>query len=260
VGALITLGGEGQWPAVTFGGDTYMVAYRDPSTNYRVMSAAISTTGVASSPVELHVTTFGTIGFPPDVAYDGTNFMVVWMRHIHPWNPGGAEGVWGRLVDTMGATVGAETKISDRHPVTAAVTILRNRVRVAFDGTNYLTVITADGDVYGQFVDPTGTPLFSPVSDSLTISNALDGQYLGVVGFVGDDFTTVFVDDRLAVPGLFEQRVSTAGALIGNTSFQNELLIAREESVETVAIAPAGREALVVWSAQGNVYATVVER
>jgi hypothetical protein len=93
-------------------------------------------------------------GDPPVVAFDGTNYLLVWGE---PTNPSGPV-VYAQLVSTAGSLVGSAFLVSQS-------TIVNEVDGVAFDGTNYLVVWTNDRplasehDVYGRFVSTAGAPM-----------------------------------------------------------------------------------------------------
>jgi hypothetical protein len=92
-------------------------------------------------------------GDPARVAFDGTNYLLVWRE---PTNPGG-QLIYGQLVSKLAVAVGTPFLVSQS-------TTTAELEGVAFDGTRYLVVWTnnrvADSahDIFGRFVSTAGAP------------------------------------------------------------------------------------------------------
>ncbi|MBI3097344.1 MAG: hypothetical protein HYY93_03730, partial [Planctomycetes bacterium] len=90
-------------------------------------------------------------GTGPHIAFDGTNFLVVWRdaRDSSLFGFAGTEGfnIYGQFVDTTGGTVGANFLISDWD---GGVLVDQRGPALAFDGVNYLVVFEEDNG-FGNF-------------------------------------------------------------------------------------------------------------
>lgn len=132
--------------AVAFDGTNFLVAFqRDGSNRAQLVSpsgALLGSVAVSSS------------GDLPLVAFDGANYLLVWVETSNPTSP----FVWGQLVSKQAALVGAPFQVSQS-------TRVGELEGVAFDGTNYLVVWTdnqpfpmTNRDIYGRFVSAAGAP------------------------------------------------------------------------------------------------------
>jgi hypothetical protein len=86
----------------------------------------------------------------PNIAFDGTNYLVVWFTGVYP-----ALELYGHMVSTQGTLVGSPISI-------ASGSGCHRWADIAFDGTNYL-VIWQTGEnnvgqkIYGQFIGMDGS-------------------------------------------------------------------------------------------------------
>jgi len=139
-------------PSVTFGAEDYLVSWRESSDGLsRIYGTRVSRTGQV-------LDTAGIVVSPqvyeaaPSVAFDGTNFLVVWQNK--------PTGQWA---DMLGARVNQDGVLIDTTALVvmpAATYYDELRPRVAFDGRNYVVVWTcfssAINDAYGRRVTPSG--------------------------------------------------------------------------------------------------------
>jgi hypothetical protein len=157
---------------------------------------------------------------PSPVAFDGTNYLVVWNDHsdcaeVPTWD------ILAQRVDTSGNLVGNKFQVNDSTRTNrAAIPFL------AFDGTNFLVVWTdarndtdRDGvcdsnegtcwDIYGQYISKSGTLVGSefvinndPGNQLGILSGFANGKYLVFVntgisfadGILGGDVYGVFIN------------------------------------------------------------------
>jgi hypothetical protein len=138
----------------------------------------------------------------PDVAFDGTNYMVVWSDlRVLPNNTIYAARVTqaGVVLDTEGIQVGP------------ANGTLQNEPSIEFTGNRYFVVWghrASPFGVTGRFVNIDGTP-----GDSIHIANASNVVHNTAIAYDGNKMFVVWTE----YPGLLRgQFVSTTGALIGS--------------------------------------------
>jgi len=135
------------------------------------------------------VVTISDAGGDTAVAFDGTNYLVVWRG-----SGAAAYAVFGRFVSQTGQLVGSAFVIND----SAALSF--NPVAVEFDGTNYLVVWpdlmgTEDShewDLFGQLVTPSGN-LSGAV---IPITTAPGAQNLPFIAFDGAHYLVTWTDSR----------------------------------------------------------------
>ena len=123
--------------------------------------------------------------FSPVVAFDGTNYLVVWSDNSNAPN----NDIYGQFIDTSGNKVGSSFAISQA----AGQQRLGG---VVFDGTNYF-VVWGDYDrlaqydryIYGQFVSPSGTLVGSEIKISTNKAR------FPAVAFTGSDLLVAWIAD-----------------------------------------------------------------
>jgi hypothetical protein len=206
-----------EFGGIAFGGEKYLVVYYKTDTGAgkdRVYGRLISPSGTVGSEITIS-TGYGNQGFHT-VAFDGTNFFVVWNNHADNTE------VRGRFVSPSG-TLGTELSVNaNAYPND-------NPLTVGFDGTNYLVlwtdeVSTGNWDVFGQLVSPTG----SLVGGVISVSTASGQQFLPFVVFDGTHYLVTWTDMRNDTNGnwvcdtgegtcwdIYGQYVSKTGALVG---------------------------------------------
>lgn len=165
---------SGSWargsPAVALGDSDLLVASNRGYLG--VVAARVSSAGSVLDPSGIKVTFNGE---EPDVAFDGTNFLVVWFRSETQ------RGVYAARVSQTGAVLDTEG-----FPVIATSTSFNPAV--AFDGANYLVVWEANALVYGARVTPSGAVL-DPYG--FLISGGHGGRYPDVA-FDGTNYLAVW--------------------------------------------------------------------
>jgi len=148
----------------------------------------------------------------PAVAFDGTNYFVVWEDH--------RDGT-----DIYGARVTPDGVVLDRTGIAISeATGSQGSPAVAFDGTNYLVVWddTRNGsgnDIYGARVSPAGTVLDRT---GFAISTAMRIQFAPAVAFGGTDYFVVWTDGRRGgdQTDVYGTRVSRTGQVLDTTGIE----------------------------------------
>jgi hypothetical protein len=200
----------GDPPDLAFGATNYLLAWAEfsnyPNSTARGLLVNLSGAAVGSP---FLVSQSNKLDGVDGVAFDGTNYLVVWTdqrRVVDPPQPGDRD-VYGRFISAAGVPVGNEFKISGA---------AGKRASVAFAAPNYLVAWNedvADQQVYAAFVTPAGV-----VGTEFTVNgSAASSENPLRVATDGTNFLVAFPD---FVGGandwdLFAQRVSPAGALLG---------------------------------------------
>jgi len=149
----------------------------------------------------------------PSVAFDGTNFVVVWSQ-----GPAGGNGeVHGARVTPGGVLLDGPAEAGG-FPIATSSSLGESQPRVAFDGTNYFVAwneSSATSSVLGARVSPAGVRLDGAVDAPGTPIATAPSSTLGDVAFDGTN-TLVVWETALgtASPHVFGARVSPAGVLL----------------------------------------------
>src|SRR5215216_584579 len=173
----------------------------------------------------------------PAVAFDGTNFFVVWTGY--ETNNG----------DIYGARVADDGTVLDPSPgiPISAAPAQQILPALAFDGANYLVVWqdrrTNDiYDIYAARVTPTGTVL-DP--GGIPISSAAGDQTAADVAFDGANYLVTWTDwSGSSGPEVYGARVTTAGAVLDPAGIQISIAGNAQSSA---AVAFDGTNYLVTW-------------
>ena len=193
-------------PEVAFDGTNYLVVWEDIGDNNRhVYGARVSPTGTVLDPNAIPIST-APGGGEAAVAFDGTNYLVVW-KDVRVGN----SRVHGARVSQAGTVLDPNAfAISTR-------SFTQHEPSVAFGGTQYLVTwdeFSASGrDVYGARVLPNGTVL-DP--NAIPISTAPNSQQMPSVAYDGVNFLVTW-DDARAVPfnpDIFGARVTASGTVL----------------------------------------------
>jgi hypothetical protein len=159
-------GQEFSWSAA-FDGTNYLVGILgDGAAANNITAQLVSQSGaLVGSRISV-----GSTGDAPNVAFDGTNYLLIW-------------GGMGQFISKTGSLVGSPfaTGASPDNPGS-----------IIFDGTNYFVVWDASDNVYGQFITPSGTLLGSAIS----VSTAAYRQRDPVAAYDGTNIMVVWSDGR----------------------------------------------------------------
>jgi MYXO-CTERM domain-containing protein len=188
--ALTTAANEQRAPAVEFGSDDFLVVWSDgrDSANDEIYGTRVSTAGAVLDAAGIAVTSGATFAATPALAFDGTNYLVVWSQLDGAANT----GIYAARVSAAGAVLDAPS-----FPVTTASGD-QNTPSVAFNGTNFLVVWAdfrngATSDVYGARVTTAGVRLDA---SGIVIANAAGAQERPVVVFDGRESFVTWQDTR----------------------------------------------------------------
>jgi hypothetical protein len=206
--AISTSVGSQKYPAVAFDSNsTYLVVWQDNrSDNSDIYGTRVTTSGNVLDPPGIAISTATGRQQFPSIAFDGTNFLVVWADE-RGGSPS-ADDIYGTLVQPNGNV------LSPSGNVIADDDYWQDNPSVAFDGTNYLVVWddyglgTFDEDIYGVRVNQSGIPIDD---SSFVISTADNGQLRPDVAFDGTNYLVVW----------FDKRISNASDIYGTRVHQN---------------------------------------
>jgi phosphoribosylformylglycinamidine (FGAM) synthase PurS component len=166
----------------------------------------VSLTGTVLDPEAIAISTAEGVQDVPAVAFDGTNFLVVWedCRSDSTWDIYGARvSQAGTVLDPAGSAISTAAN-NQEHPA------------VSSSGFNFLVVWrdnrSGSYDIYGSRVNQAGTVL-DP--DGIAISTAAYFQWSAAVSFDGTNFLVVWDDRRNNdTSDIYGARVSQAGTVL----------------------------------------------
>jgi hypothetical protein len=202
--AIAVAGGNQKRPAAAFGDTSYLIVWTDTRySSLDIFATRVGTGGEVHDPDGISISEAADYQDAPAVAFDGTNYLVVWQdRRSGNYDIYGARVTpGGDVLDTAGIPIATDAD-SEEYPA------------VAFDGTNYLVVWQDDqgtGDIYGARVatdgsvlDPTGMP----------VCTAGYRQYQPAVAFDGANYFVVWRDERGSDDDIYGARLTPGGVLL----------------------------------------------
>jgi hypothetical protein len=206
---ISTAWNEQSRPALAFDGTNYLIAWHDyrAGNHFAVYFTRLSTSGAVLDPDGIGVSATATQQMSPAVAFDGTNYLVVWqdLRNGNFDIYGTRIGKSGAVLDPGGIAISTAPALQ-AHPT------------VAFDGLNYLVVwdderssLSLARDVYGCRVNALGAVL-DP--GGIQISSSVGRQEFPCVAYGGGSYMVAWQDDRSGFGDIYGCRVSTAGFVL----------------------------------------------
>ncbi|MEO0185742.1 MAG: hypothetical protein ABIL20_08105 [candidate division WOR-3 bacterium] len=167
------------YPSVTWGGTRYFVIWGTYSPSpYYVYGRFVNTDGTMASDT-LRLASASASVYSVDVAYSGTNFMVVWVEMSTDYP------LKARLISNTGVPIGSSFTI-------ASPVYYFKSARVVFDGINYLVTYSLYSDsvyqLWGKKYNTSGAPVgsafrISPSTNSIYYADVVPGannRYLNV--------------------------------------------------------------------------------
>ena len=219
-GFLISLGSSLSNQPVAFGKDNYLVVWGKYTSEYDIYGALVTTGGIVVAEFPIYVTPGEDVS--PSVAFDGTNYLVVWQSRY-----GWPEEHW----DIKGTRVTTDGEVLDPEGITISTGAgYRESPQLSFDGTNYLAVwhdtrndhdgFPYNSDIYGTRITTDGVLLDgSPDTGGIAINTAPFPKYHPSVTFDGEKFLIAWEISLFYQPpvGIFAAVVTPAGEIIDYT-------------------------------------------
>jgi hypothetical protein len=232
---------------VVFDGDNYLVVFVRESQIYGMRVTPEGT--MLDSPPGFQISSgspFGSTNYYPSVAFDGTNYLVVWGKFVGQY-------------DIFGALVTRDGQVLSEFPIFSAPG-WQIYPSIAFDGVSYLVIwghsqhgswTGEDTSIIGTRVTPGGVVL-DP--EGISISTAPGTQDEPHLIFDGTNYFAVWQDKRRSPtdfydpPDIFGTRIRPDGTLLDGASDTGGILINRAPFYKGVPrVAFDGSEYLVVW-------------
>lgn len=206
---------------LVYGGGKYLLTYTriidSKNTNDRyVAGRLISPDGSMGNEFRIS----DGLGASSSIAFDGTNFFVVWQESSNEYE------VRGRFVSPSGS-LGQEISVN------ASLASSDNPPSVAFDGTNYLVAWndevggtgSREWDIFGQLVSPSG----ALVGNVIPIVTEAGPQFVPTLTFDGNNYLAIWMDAKNDTNGnfvcdagegtcwdVYGQYIGKDGALLGS--------------------------------------------
>jgi phosphoribosylformylglycinamidine (FGAM) synthase PurS component len=233
-------------PALAFDGTNFLAVWVDCRCGNDIYGARITPEGTVLDPAGFVVTpqVTNTPGSPA-VAFDGTNFLVVWENNCDG-NP--------NYYDIYGARMTRQGMVLDSEPFLISQEVQnQNSAALAFDGTNYLVVWqdersgTSTSDIYGARVTPEGVVLDTA---GLVISQAVSSQNSPALAFDGESYLVVWEDLRGGVDlDIYATRVTPQGTVLDTSGIP---VSTASHDQRMAALAFDGTNYLAAWSDERN--------
>lgn len=246
---ICTNSGNQTVPAVASSSSGALVVWTDPrnsaNTDNDIFGARVTTAGVLQETNGVAVSRSGAAQSSPAVAFNGTNYLVVWQDE---------RNFTTNSTDILGTRVTAAGAIADVAGIKiCTLTTAQRNPSVAASGGGFLVAwedsrnFLATGiDIYGARVTGAGT-----VADpaGLALSTATGDQTLPSAAGNPNTFLVAWADERNGQPEIFGTRVSQAGTI----SNPGGLVISSTGVAETrPALGATSNGFLVVWENSGN--------
>ena len=239
-GILISRAVQDQYsPAAAFDGTNFLVVWEDGRSvnGHDIYGARVTPEGAVLDPAGFVISQADRDQSSPAVAFDGSNFLVVWhdYRNFFVDIYGARVTSGGAVLDTQGIAI-SQAECDKYYPA------------VGFDGANYLVVWDdirggSSSDIYGARVTPEGVVL-----DSSGIAVARGAQYetAPAVEFGGSSYLVVWQDDRAGYEqdDIYGARITPAGAVLDSAGIA---ISAAAHGQVAPAVSSDGANFLVVW-------------
>jgi len=250
--AISTAADDQGYPQIVFDGTNYLVVWQDNrGGSYDIYGTRVSAGGNVLDPDGIAISTAANDQLFPEIAFDGTNCLIVWedLRSGFPDIYGARVNSGGSVLDTGGIAI-------------STVASYQWFPAIASDGTDYLVAWDdnrggSSWDIYGTRVSAGGSVL-DP--DGIAISTAANIQGDLAIAFDETNYLVVWVDLRSGSSyDIYGARVNASGSVLDTAGIAISIAAGDQE---LPAIAFDGTNHLVVWqdgrSGSYDIYGTRV--
>jgi len=192
-----------RYPDVCFGDENGMIVWNDYE-GWAIYAALIDMDGHLIEPAAIQVSQLLDAN-EPCVAFDGTNYLVVWQEQCEDsWNISAAR------VSAMGDLLDWPAIIISDHPED------ESGPEIAFDGTNYLIIWKSkdndeNGNIFGKRIGQDGNVIDN---DRIAICEASGNQSSCSISYVNGIFLTVWRDERNGEKDIYGSRLNSKGEVL----------------------------------------------
>lgn len=141
-------GSDELYPDIVYNGSEYLAVWCHYNEPFGVWARRVNTSAQPVGSIIIVDTTSTYKYMNPKVAFDGTNYLVVWPDMPTPPN----FDIFGQLISSSGTLVGNRITISDDSST-------EREVQVVFDGAKFLVAWNDSGAIVGRYVSTAGQPL-----------------------------------------------------------------------------------------------------
>lgn len=229
--------------ALALGDSSWLISWHDSRNDHKdIFGIRVSTDGVVMDASSFLIGVSSVDQADPAVAYDGTNYLVVW----HEWRE-------DSLYDIRGTRVSPDGSVLDP----ACIDICTHSYdsvhpAVSFDGTGYFVVWVDyrnnEADIYATRVSTDGT-VVDPAG--IAISTSPDTQERPAITFNGINYLVVWQDGRTGDLNIRGTRVTTGGSV-----YEPFGMVISDDSSDQArpSVTSNGYYYFVVWEDARNVY------
>jgi hypothetical protein len=232
--AISTAAGYQLSPCVAYDGTNYLVVWEYQEGDYDLYGARVSPAGTVLDPSGIAIATGPAHEYFPEIAFDGTNYLVAWKRYYS-----GNYGIYGTRIAQSGTVLDPSGFLVSFSGAT------QGDPSIAYDGTNFLVVWedsrNGSNDIYAARVTPSGTVL-DPAG--IGVSTHASSQYAPAVTFNGNDFVIIWRDYRNTDTDIYGARVSQTGTVLDPAGIP---VIRAPNSQLAPSCASDGTNCLAVW-------------
>jgi N-acetylneuraminic acid mutarotase len=202
-------------PTVASSGTTWFVAWGDrrpANGSSDIYGTRVTTTGSVTNPSGVAISTAAADQSNPQVAWNGTTFLVVWSDY----RSGSSLDVYGSRVNASGTTLNAGgiaiSKVKGVTEAPSSVSAIGHTFLVAWQDDRGGTF-----DIYGSRVSDTGTVANL---NGVKINSSAGDQAAPAVGVAGNQFLVAWGDTRSGGNSdIYATRVSTSGVVQSTSGF-----------------------------------------
>jgi Secretion system C-terminal sorting domain len=230
-------------PSLAFDNNNFLVVWQDARNSGilypDIYGARVNQSGLVIDSTSIAISAASNRQSEPSIAFDGTNYLVVWED--------------GRNDDLLGSRVSSAGAVLDTNGIAiSTANNIQNYPSVAFDGNNYL-VVWQDyrnnpdtSDIYGSRVDPNGVVIDT---SGIAISTAASNQENPAIGFGNTGFVAVWTDERNGSNNfdIYGTRISPEGTIIDPSGFAISV-IANFYNQSMASVSCDGTNYLAVWT------------
>ncbi len=184
----VTPAGNRSQPSVAFDGTNFLVVWTEViGAQSDILGAQVDGNGGAAHPAFLISSSPAVNDVGPDVAFDGSSFLVVWEQQLQPTNA----DIVGRRVTTTGSATGSVVPLVNLTSVQRAPAVAGNTASGGFYVVWHDCRVGGNCDIFGGRVSYTGANLDG---NGVQVSLSTKNDFVPDVAFNGTRYLVVWED------------------------------------------------------------------